>query len=65
MTTVASLGIHIVDILGRPVTAIPPGQNVDIARGDPHHRGGHGRGHEHRHGQARAGRDGHGRAGQG
>ncbi|MEZ4581954.1 MAG: PfkB family carbohydrate kinase [Caldilineaceae bacterium] len=30
MTTVASLGIHIVDILGRPVTAIPPGQNVDI-----------------------------------
>ncbi|MFN2166900.1 MAG: carbohydrate kinase family protein [Anaerolineae bacterium] len=30
MTTVVSLGIHIVDILGRPVTEIPPGQNVDI-----------------------------------
>ncbi|MEZ4560260.1 MAG: hypothetical protein R2854_28120 [Caldilineaceae bacterium] len=59
MTTVASLGIHIVDILGRPVTAIPPGQNVDILeeirmwRARPS-------GHEHRHGQARAGRDGHG-----
>lgn len=30
MTTVVSLGIHIVDILGRPVTRIPDGQNVDI-----------------------------------
>ncbi|MEM7126365.1 MAG: sugar kinase [Chloroflexota bacterium] len=30
MTTVVSLGIHIVDILGRPVTEIPPGQGVDL-----------------------------------
>jgi len=30
MTTVVSLGIHIVDILGRPVTRIPDGQNVDL-----------------------------------
>lgn len=28
--TVVSLGIHIVDILGRHVTEIPPGQGVDI-----------------------------------
>ena len=30
MATVVSLGIHIVDILGRPVSHIPDGQNVDI-----------------------------------
>jgi sugar/nucleoside kinase (ribokinase family) len=30
MATVVSLGIHIVDILGRPVTRIPHGQHVDI-----------------------------------
>lgn len=30
MATVVSLGIHIVDILGRPVTRIPDGQNVDL-----------------------------------
>ncbi len=30
MTTVVSLGIHIVDILGRPVTRIPAGQHVDL-----------------------------------
>lgn len=30
MTTVVSLGIHIVDILGRHVTEIPPGQGVDL-----------------------------------
>jgi sugar/nucleoside kinase (ribokinase family) len=30
MTTVVSLGIHIVDILGRPVTRIPTGQHVDL-----------------------------------
>ncbi len=30
MTTVVSLGIHIVDILGRPVTRIPQGQSVDL-----------------------------------
>lgn len=30
MSNVVSLGIHIVDILGRPVTQIPSGQNVDI-----------------------------------
>lgn len=30
MSQVVSLGIHIVDILGRPVTQIPLGQNVDI-----------------------------------
>ncbi|MCL5997876.1 MAG: sugar kinase [Chloroflexi bacterium] len=28
MTNVVSLGIHILDILGRPVTHIPPGQNL-------------------------------------
>ena len=27
---VVSLGVHIVDILGRPVTGIPPGQNVIV-----------------------------------
>lgn len=27
---VVSIGIHIVDILGRPVTSIPPGQNVAL-----------------------------------
>lgn len=30
MATVVSLGIHIVDILGRPVQRIPDGQNVDL-----------------------------------
>jgi sugar/nucleoside kinase (ribokinase family) len=30
MTKVVSLGIHILDILGRPVTAIPPGQNLAL-----------------------------------
>lgn len=30
MKRVASLGIHIVDILGRPVEAIPPGQDLAI-----------------------------------
>lgn len=30
MTTVVSLGIHIVDILGRHVTRIPEGQHVDL-----------------------------------
>ena len=30
MTTVVSLGIHIVDVLGRYVTEIPPGQGVDL-----------------------------------
>ena len=28
--TIVSLGIHIVDILGRHVTEIPPGQGVEI-----------------------------------
>ena len=28
--TVVSLGIHILDVLGRPVTRIPPGQDVDL-----------------------------------
>ena len=28
--SIVSIGIHIVDILGRPVTTIPPGQNVDL-----------------------------------
>ncbi|HEY8445552.1 MAG TPA: sugar kinase [Thermomicrobiales bacterium] len=28
--TVVSLGIHILDVLGRPVTRIPPGQHVDL-----------------------------------
>ena len=30
MATVVSLGIHILDILGRPVTRIPPRQDVDL-----------------------------------
>jgi hypothetical protein len=30
MAKVASLGVHIADILGRPVTAIPSGQNISI-----------------------------------
>ncbi|MCS6773180.1 MAG: sugar kinase [Anaerolineae bacterium] len=30
MTTVASLGVHILDVLGRPVTRIPDGQNIDL-----------------------------------
>lgn len=30
VATVVSLGIHILDILGRPVTRIPPGQDVDL-----------------------------------
>lgn len=30
MDSVISLGIHIVDILGRPVTSIPEGQNVSL-----------------------------------
>ena len=30
MPDVVSLGIHILDILGRPVTRIPPGQDVDL-----------------------------------
>jgi sugar/nucleoside kinase (ribokinase family) len=30
MAKVVSLGIHICDILGRPVTEIPPGQNVSL-----------------------------------
>ena len=30
MGTVVSLGIHILDILGRPVTRIPPRQDVDL-----------------------------------
>ena len=30
MAAVVSLGIHIADVLGRPVTAIPPGQNLAL-----------------------------------
>jgi sugar/nucleoside kinase (ribokinase family) len=30
MATVASLGIHIADVLGRPVSSIPPGQNLAL-----------------------------------
>lgn len=30
MNKVVSLGIHILDVLGRPVTAIPPGQNLAL-----------------------------------
>ncbi len=30
MATVVSLGIHILDVLGRPVSRIPDGQNLDI-----------------------------------
>jgi len=30
MAKVASLGIHIADVLGRPVSAIPPGQSLSI-----------------------------------
>ncbi|MCX7938497.1 MAG: sugar kinase [Anaerolineae bacterium] len=30
MAVVASLGVHILDVLGRPVTRIPEGQNIDL-----------------------------------
>lgn len=30
MAKVASLGVHILDVLGRPVTRIPDGQNIDL-----------------------------------
>jgi sugar/nucleoside kinase (ribokinase family) len=30
MATVVSLGVHIADMLGRPVTGIPPGQNLAL-----------------------------------
>jgi sugar/nucleoside kinase (ribokinase family) len=30
MATVVSLGVHIADVLGRPVTRIPPGQNLSL-----------------------------------
>jgi sugar/nucleoside kinase (ribokinase family) len=30
MAKVASLGVHIADMLGRPVSGIPPGQNISI-----------------------------------
>jgi sugar/nucleoside kinase (ribokinase family) len=30
MATVVSLGVHIADMLGRPVSAIPPGQNLAL-----------------------------------
>ncbi|CAA9541557.1 MAG: Ribokinase [uncultured Thermomicrobiales bacterium] len=30
MADVVSLGIHILDVLGRPVTRIPPGQDLDL-----------------------------------
>lgn len=32
MATVVSLGIHILDVLGRPVTYIPPGQNLALLK---------------------------------
>jgi sugar/nucleoside kinase (ribokinase family) len=30
MTTIVSLGVHILDVLGRPVSEIPPGQNISL-----------------------------------
>jgi sugar/nucleoside kinase (ribokinase family) len=30
MAKVVSMGVHIADVLGRPVTAIPPGQNIAL-----------------------------------
>ena len=33
MDTVVSMGIHIVDILGRPVSRIPEGQRLDLLKG--------------------------------
>ncbi len=30
MVTVACIGVHILDVLGRPVTRIPDGQNIDL-----------------------------------
>lgn len=30
MVTVATIGVHIIDVLGRPVTRIPEGQNIDL-----------------------------------
>lgn len=30
MPRIASIGVHIIDVLGRPVSAIPPGQNIAL-----------------------------------
>ncbi|MEO0564947.1 MAG: sugar kinase, partial [Chloroflexota bacterium] len=30
MTTVITMGVHILDVLGRHVEGIPTGQNIDI-----------------------------------
>jgi sugar/nucleoside kinase (ribokinase family) len=32
MAKVVSLGVHIADVLGRPVTEIPPGQNISLLK---------------------------------
>ena len=30
MVQIASIGVHIMDVLGRPVSEIPPGQNIAL-----------------------------------
>ena len=30
MSTIVSMGVHILDVLGRPVSEIPPGQNISL-----------------------------------
>ncbi|MCH1404743.1 MAG: PfkB family carbohydrate kinase, partial [Candidatus Nanopelagicales bacterium] len=30
MVQIASIGVHIIDVLGRPVSEIPPGQNIAL-----------------------------------
>ena len=39
---VTVLGAHILDVLGRPVEAIPPGQGSVRLQRNPGHGGGHG-----------------------
>ena len=54
--TVVALGVHVLDVLVRPVEAIPEGQGGDPGRADPRHRGGHRGRHGADAGQARRGR---------
>ena len=42
--TVIAMGVHVVDVLARPIEEIPPGPGRPARRRDPHHRGGLGRG---------------------
>ena len=48
-----TLGVHVVDVLARPVSEIPAGQGGAARRRDPDHGGRAGRGHRRHAGQAR------------